>query len=151
MNNIRKIRLNSDKDILWHTISSATKITAKYIRQTSSSDCFAKVNLSIKPYPDRHIAIFKDRITEINLDNTILYPQQQSDRDTVEILNIITSGITKGIEKACLDLTKKSYLIGGIEIIATSAVFHLVDSRSLCYEMAVYLALLQIFPELDIT
>ena len=149
MNNIQEISFNSNKDDPWYTISSAMKIEAKYIRQTSSMDCFAKVKLEVKPYYNPQITIFNNQIAKIHLGNKVLYPLKNSNLDTIETSNIIVEGIIKGIKKACLDLTKKSYLIGGIEVIATSAMFHLVDSRSQCYEMAVYLGLLEVFEKVN--
>ena len=145
MNNSQKINLKSDCNLPWYTISTAVKTEASFIR-TGSAHGFAIVNLEVQPHPNKQVAIFSDRIAEINC-GTVLYSLKNSDRDTIEILEIIVSGIVRGIEKACLDLEQKSYLVGGIEIIVTSAKFHPINSRFYCYERAVHLALLKIFEE----
>ena len=150
MNNIQEIILDLDKDLPKYTIASATKVKAKYIRQTSSIDCFAIANLEVRPYGNKEIAVFNNQILEIDVGYAVLYPQQNSDRDTIETLNTICQGVIEGIKKACLDLDKKPYLIGGIEAIVTDALYHPVDSRPQCYEIAVCSALLKVFERVDL-
>ena len=147
---IQRISLDLDKDLPLYTIASTTEIEAKYIRQASGTNCFAKVDLVVKPYHDRRIALFNDRISEINLGNTVLSVRENNESYGIEALNTISQGIIAGILKVCLDTSRKSYLIGGIETIATSAMYHPVDSRSQCYEMAVYLTLLKVFEETNL-
>lgn len=142
--NVQKIILNSNSNLPWYTIESKITIEARYIRQTSSFDCFAIAILKLEPYFEKQVAIFENNLKEIDIGYTILYPQKIYNRDTVNIVNTINKGIVSGIETACLDSKKKSYLIRGIKVTAISAKYHPV-SRSQCYQIATHLTLLKVF------
>lgn len=148
-NNVQKIILNSNSSLPWYTISYKITIKAKYIRQTSSLDCFAIAILKLEPYCNKKVAIFENNLKAIDTGYKILYPQENNNQDTIDIVNTISKGIILGIETACLD-SKKYYLIGGIKVTAISAKYHPVDSRQQCYKIATHSALLKVFSEANL-
>lgn len=148
--NLQKIFLNSDSNLPWYTIASEMNIEEKYIRQASSMDCFAIVNLNVKPEREYKQAIFENKILEIDIGDQIVYLYKNNDEETLSIVNMICQGICQGIKKACWDLSKKEYLIRGITVTAIAVKYHPIDSRSHCYEIATYLALLKVFERVSL-
>ncbi|MEL6927222.1 MAG: hypothetical protein AAFO95_01150, partial [Cyanobacteria bacterium J06600_6] len=111
MNKIQELIWNCDRDSPWYTIASATRIEAKYIRQSSGTNCFAVVDLEIMPVEPSDRVLFENKISAIDLGSkTIDLRAENIDEDSTLMINNIDRSICRGIEKACLDLTQKQQL-----------------------------------------
>lgn len=136
---------SNNNDLSWCTIEQSIIIKGKYIRQTSSFDSFAIIHFKIEPYPVKEKAIFVNKITEVDLGFKTLYPLQQRDTETLEILQTICSGVILGIEAVVSDRKLMPKINTTIKVTALKAIYHPVDSHSKAFKMATISALLEAF------
>lgn len=94
---------SENNNLPWYTIEKSIIKKGKYLRQSSGSNSFAIINFKMDPYPVQEKALFVNKITNINLGFKTLYPLQQKDRETLEILQTTCSDVILGIEAALGD------------------------------------------------
>ncbi|VEP11296.1 hypothetical protein H1P_10081 [Hyella patelloides LEGE 07179] len=154
-----KLKSSENNYLSWYTIERALTKEGRFIRQSSGTNSFAIITLKIEPITNKQIAIFANKIAKINLGYNILYPLQQKDSETSDILQTINSGVILGIEAACLNLEPpdckdsglpKHYGISGIKVTALKALFHPIDSHSRAFKMATKSVLLAAFQEVKL-
>ena len=104
--------------------------------------------MKIEPYSVKEVAIFENKIAEINLGKKTLYPLLKKNEETLNILQTICSGVILGIEAACLGLD--SQIAVASKVTALKASFHTVDSHYRAFKMATKSALLEALGEVKL-
>lgn len=145
------INLKSKNNSLsWCTIGQSIIKKGKYIRQTSSFDSFAIISLKIEPYLIQEVAVFVNKITEVDLGFKTLYPLQQRDTETLETLQTICSGVILGIEAVVSDRKLMPKINTTIKVTALKAIYHPVDSHYRAFKMATISALSEALGEVKL-